>query len=214
MQQRGEYPGWFLWLWERGPGLFLLGMLLFLAVVLGSVVYLDRHLSAIEDRLARTPDRSYQPPDLDALAAPDVEFSELGVRRTMYAPVYSHIYHNGGAPYPLETTLSIRNVDSQRAIYVARVDYFDTSGSLVKSHLDRVIALAPLQTIEFLVERRDGSGGSGANFLVTWGTNGQAAPPLVETVMVGALGSQGVCFARPAAIAPQAGDSPNEPAAR
>ena len=67
---------------------------------------------------------------------------------------------------------------------------------LVKAHLDRTIKLAPLQTIEFLVERGDSSGGSGANFLVEWLGEQQTDKPLIEAVMVGAAGTQGICFGR------------------
>jgi len=114
----------------------------------------------------------------------------------VYVPVYSHVYYQGGSPYQLETTLSIRNTDLDQAIYLNSVDYFDTSGKLVKTYLDRPIRLRPLQTIEFLVERRDSSGGSGANFLVAWLSELQVDKPLVEAIMVGTAGTQGICFAR------------------
>ena len=126
----------------------------------------------------------------------NVVLDELPVRQLVYVPVYSHVYYQGGSPYSLETTLSIRNTDFDEAVYLKSVKYFDTSGKLVKTHLDRAIKLAPLQTIEFLVERQDSSGGSGANFLVEWWAERQVDKPVIEAVMVGTVGTQGICFGR------------------
>jgi len=196
MNQSKEYPDWFLWMWEKGPLVFVGGGVLLFAVIIGAALYLDNRLDQFEDRLQYVPPRSYQPPDLDDYALGDVDIDKLPVRQLVYVPVYSHVYYQGGAPYSLETTLSIRNTDPAQAIYVESVEYFDTSGTLVKTHLDQTIRLAPLQTIEFLVERRDSSGGSGANFLVEWLGERQVNKPLVEAVMVGTAGTQGIGFGR------------------
>ncbi len=111
-------------------------------------------------------------------------------------PAYSHVYYMGGSALSLETTLSIRNTHSERDVYISSVKYFDTAGEPVKTQLDQLIKLAPMQTIEFLVERRDSSGGSGANFMVEWNGSDTSQRPLVEAVMVGTVGSQGISFAR------------------
>ncbi|MGI9455456.1 MAG: DUF3124 domain-containing protein [Aeoliella sp.] len=150
----------------------------------------------IKDQLQYVPPRSYQSPDIEDYAVGDFDVNTLPVRQLVYVPVYSHVYYQGGVPYSLETTLSIRNIDLDQAVYLASVEYFDTSGKLVKTHLDQTIRLGPLQTIEFLVERRDSSGGSGANFLVEWLGERQADKPVVEAVMVGTSGTQAICFGR------------------
>lgn len=194
MNQKQQYPDWFLWIWERGPFLFFGtgAVIALLIIVVG--VYLDNRLDDIEERLVRVPPRSYQPPDLDDYQVLGVTESDLSTRQVVYAPVYSHIYYDGGSPCPLESTLSIRNVDLNSEIYLKSVRYFDTDGQLVKTQLDQLIQLAPLATIEFLVERRDTSGGSGANFLVEWLAKADVDKPLIETVMVGSVGTQGICF--------------------
>ena len=182
---------------EKGLGMFLfLGTLPFLLLLVGVSYFLSERLDDIEDRLKYVPPPSYQPPDLEQLEAVDLAVGQLPVRQTVYVPVYSHIYYQGGSPFLLEATLSIRNVDRDQSVYVKSVEYFDTAGKLVQSHLDRTIMLAPLQTIEFLVEQPDSMGGSGANFLVEWMTAENVDKPLVETVMVGTAGTQGVCFSR------------------
>jgi hypothetical protein len=196
MNQNETYPDWFLWMWEKGPFLFFGGGLVVAVVFAAVALYLDDRLDQIEDRIRYVPPASYQPPNLDDYKAGDFDVDTLPVRQLVYVPVYSHVYYQGGAPYSLETTLSIRNIDPDEAVYLKSVEYFDTSGKLVKTHLEQTIRLGPLQTIEFLVERRDSSGGSGANFLVEWLGERQIDKPLVEAVMVGTAGTQGICFAR------------------
>ena len=189
-----EYPGWFLWVWEHFAFLFIgIGVLL-LAVTIGLVAYLDYRIDQVEHRIQYVPPSSYTPPDLSAYAANDVDPAQLPTQQRVYVPVYSHVYYAGGVPYSLETTLSIRNSDTERPVYLRAVDYFDTSGELVKHHLDQPIQLKPLQTIEFLVERQDSSGGSGANFLVDWSGVAQLNRPVIQTVTVGNMGTQGIAF--------------------
>ena len=196
MDKSEKYPSWFLKIWEKGPFLFLGGGLLVAAVIVGVAIYLEIRIDQIEERLQYVPPRSYSSPDLDDYAVEDFDVESLPVRQLVYVPVYSHVYYNGGSAYSLETTLSIRNVDPDETVYLKSVEYFGTSGKLVRSYLDETIKLEPLQTIDFLVERRDSSGGSGANFLVEWRGERSTDKPLVEAVMVGTGGTQGICFAR------------------
>ena len=143
------------------------------------------------------PPSSYQAPDLAQYAFEDVSIDELPVQKLVYVPVYSHVYYEGGAPYSLETTLSVRNSDKETAVFLSSVDYFDTRGKLVKKYLEQPIRLNPLQTIEFLVKRQDSTGGSGANFLVHWMADEKSNRPVIEAVMVGTAGTQGISFVRP-----------------
>jgi len=151
----------------KGFGLFLiLGVLI--VIMIGGALYLDRRMVIIENQLDFVPPRSYQPPDLNAYEAGNIALDKLSKRQFVYVPSYSHIYYHGGSPFQLETTLSIRNIDLDQPVYLKSIEYFDTEGKQVKAFLDRVIKLAPMQTIEFLVKESDSSGGSGANFLVEW----------------------------------------------
>lgn len=194
MSKQEKQPDWLLWLWERG---FVLGSLIALVLlvgVLGLVYYVDQRLEGLEDRLAYDPPRRYESPKLDAPGAVDVAPESLAVNGAMYVPVYSHVYYDQGRPFLLETTLSIRNTDVSRPIYAKSVCYYDTKGELVKTHLDRLTRLGPLETIEFLVEARDTTGGSGANFIVHWCAAEEVDEPIVEAVMVGIVGPQGICL--------------------
>jgi hypothetical protein len=73
----------------------------------------------------------------------------------------------------------------------------DTDGNLSQKKLDRVIELKPLQTIEFLIERTDVTGGSGTNFIVEWRAGNRSVHrPLIEAVMVGRSGTNAISFVR------------------
>ena len=117
--------------------------------------------------------------------------------QTVYVPVYSHIYADGGKPHLLETTLSIRNPDPNHPISIKSVKYFDTKGSLIKEYLDGEMGLGPLETTAFLVEKRDKRGGSGANFIVIWDAEEPAYEPLIEAIMVGFSEGNSISFTSP-----------------
>jgi hypothetical protein len=122
---------------------------------------------------------------------------EIADGQTVYVPVYSHIYANGGKPYLLETTVSIRNLDPNREIFIKSAKYFDTGGSLIKEYLEETMSLGPLATTAFLVEKHDTSGGSGANFVVVWDAAEPVYEPLVEAIMVGFSEGRSISFSSP-----------------
>jgi hypothetical protein len=200
-----QVPDWFLWLTENGVRILMLVVIAFMAFVfVRSRTNTEERLHAIEDRMQLDAARAFEPPNLDDYAATGVTAESLPVHRAAYVPVYSHIYYDGGRPYLLEATLSVRNVDPQQPVYVSVVEYYNTEGKLSKTLVDRLIRLAPLQTIEFLIERRDATGGSGANFVVVWhAPNSKAHAPLIEAVMVGRSGTNAISFVRKSEPLPQ-----------
>lgn len=205
MSGRQEHPEWLLWLMEHGVRILILLAIAFMAFVYTtSRDNTEERLGAIEARVQSVPARAYQPPNLDDYSAGGVDPSSLRIHQAAYVPVYSHIYYDGGRPYLLETTLSIRNVDQNDPVYVSKADYFDTAGNPTKQKLDRLIKLEPLQTVEFLIERHDASGGSGANFIVEWHAADRSVhAPLIEAVMVGRSGTNAISFVRKAEPLPE-----------
>jgi hypothetical protein len=139
----------------------------------------------------------FQPPAAGQVEGNGAYGIEIVDGQTVYVPVYSHIYADGGKPHLLETTLSIRNLDPKRAISIKSVKYFDTRGSLIKEYLDGEKRLGPLATTAFLVEKRDTRGGSGANFIVVWDAEEPVYEPLVEAIMVGFSEGNSISFASP-----------------
>ena len=115
--------------------------------------------------------------------------------RTVYVPAYSHLHASPQiTPHMLSILLSVRNMDSLATVTLTHVDYFDTSGHRVRRYLAAPIELRPLQTAEYVVERNDEAGGSGANFLVYWEGPSDAHPLLTEAVMWGHVGAGYISF--------------------
>ena len=192
--KKDAYPTWFLWIFERGLVVGLVLLVLAFVVIFWVAQRLDERLGSIEDRLSQSPPKSFQDPDLSVYEAKAFPDAAENSSRTIYVPIYSHVYYNGGMPFSLESTLSVRNVNQEQPIFFTAVDYYDTQGDRVKQYLDRTITLAPMQTIEFLVPARDSEGGSGANFLVNWFVESGGHAPVIEAVMVGSIGTQAISF--------------------
>ncbi len=158
-------------------------------------LYLDRRLEGFVDTLR------YRPPhEVDEFAAEENAGDALIANpvqgQVVYVPAYSHIYHDDGDPYLLTITLSVRNTSLDREIIINSVRYFDTKGKEVKSYLAKPLRLPALAATEFLVERDDVTGGSGASFLVEWLAKEECTEPIIEAVMIDTQGQQGISFAR------------------
>lgn len=138
--------------------------------------------------------RAYQSPVDRAGEAAGGPASGSAAGQLVYVPVYSHVYHRGGRAFLLEVTLSVRNTDRFAPVTVLAVDYHDTLGRRVRRFLDRPLRLQPLAAAEFLVEEKEESGGSGASFLVQWSSDAVVSEPVIEAVMIGTAGGQGISF--------------------
>ncbi|HPQ70555.1 MAG TPA: DUF3124 domain-containing protein [bacterium] len=114
--------------------------------------------------------------------------------QTVYVPVYSHIYHREDMEFDLTATLSIRNTDFNNSIVVSSVKYYDTSGKLVREYADAPLVLPAMSTLDYVVGERDRTGGSGANFVVEWFAEKVVSEPIIESVMIGTNGQQGISF--------------------
>jgi len=119
---------------------------------------------------------------------------DLTDHQTVYVPVYSHIYIADGVPQLLATMLSIRNSDPERPIIINSLRYYDTKGELVQEYVENDRRLGPLETAEFLVEKQDTRGGSGANFILVWQAEQPVYEPIVEAVMAGGSGNNSISF--------------------
>jgi hypothetical protein len=115
--------------------------------------------------------------------------------QTVYVPVYSHVYGGDREQKVLLTaTLSIRNTDPVHAITVTSVDYYDSSGKLIRRYLQQPTPIMAMAAVRYVVAESDKSGGSGASFVVKWNAVGYVRPPLIESVMIGTKMQQGISF--------------------
>ncbi|HEY9691000.1 MAG TPA: DUF3124 domain-containing protein [Oculatellaceae cyanobacterium] len=135
------------------------------------------------------------------LKVANIDENKIVIGQTIYVPAYSHIYfENQQQSIDLSATLSIRNTDLNNSIIVTSVRYYDTNGKLVKSYLEKPIALTSLASTDFVVERTDKSGGLGANFIVEWVAEKKVSNPVVEAVMISAANTQGISFISPGRV--------------
>jgi hypothetical protein len=115
--------------------------------------------------------------------------------QTLYVPVYSHIYSGDRErPIYLAVTVSIRNTDPAESIQVTAVDYYDSDGKQIRRFLEKPITLAPMASTRYVIQESDKSGGSGANFLVSWQSKRPVNPPLTQGVMISTASQLGISF--------------------
>ncbi|EMI19848.1 hypothetical protein RMSM_03237 [Rhodopirellula maiorica SM1] len=174
-------------------------LIVFLTVVIPIValtLFLEMRFEAIEDEIQflEPGTRDAARTDLDALPWHPVQ------GQTLYAPAYSHIYHQSGEPRLLTVTLSARNTDRDNDIVLTSVRYYDTSGKERRSLVEKPLRLGPLASTEFVIEQKDKSGGSGASFIVEWKSGKPVNVPMVETVMIDTSNTQGISFVRSATV--------------
>ena len=127
-----------------------------------------------------------------------VELAHARIRvngQTLYVPAYSYIYHgNKNAKLNVTTTLSVRNTSRTQELRIVKVEYYNTEGKLLRSYLKEPITMTPLQSLRYIVNLDDDSGGSGANFIITWEADQAIDAPIVETIMLGTGASFGFAF--------------------
>ncbi len=112
----------------------------------------------------------------------------------VYVPVYSNIYQRTrNDRTSLTSTLSIHNTSETDTLFITRIDYFNTDGKLVKKYLEAPIYLNTFQTFEYVVDEKDDSGGSGANFVIEW-YGDKKLNPIFQAIMIGGLGSKSFSF--------------------
>jgi hypothetical protein len=142
------------------------------------------------------------------LTASLAEAQERKTGETLYVPIYSHLSHGNlsasGTPdrMLLSATVSVRNTDPVYPIRLRFARYYDTDGKLVRDQQAAGRVIPPMATVEYFVEVRDTTGGSGANFLIGWEADAPVSPPLVESVNVSLRGSQSIAFTSRAVAVP------------
>lgn len=122
----------------------------------------------------------------------------LSKGQSVYVPAYSNVYSGPKKnPYQLATMLSIRNVDPAAGFKVTSIEYYDNDGRLIRRYLDRAMTIGPLGSSHLYLEEKDARGGFGANFIVRWSSDRTINAPIIECIMIGATGGQGISFVSP-----------------
>jgi len=125
----------------------------------------------------------------------------LSKGQTLYVAVYSNIYSSPKKiPFNLAAILSIRNTDMSNPVQIVSADYYDTKGKLIRKYYTKPFTLAPLESTYVYVPEEDIVGGIGANFIVKWSAAKEINVPIIECVMVGMKGGQGISFVSPGQV--------------
>ncbi|WP_299112042.1 DUF3124 domain-containing protein [uncultured Winogradskyella sp.] len=143
-------------------------------------------------------------PNLDTLGQDELEAlevdktpdeSSLSYNNEFYVPIYSDIYIDSQNPkHLLSATLSIRNTNSKDSLFVSKINYYDTHGLLVKKFIDKPISLPPMATVNYVIEKEDDTGGSGANFIVHVSSRSPMIRPLIQAIMIGQYSNKSFSF--------------------
>ena len=118
----------------------------------------------------------------------------------LYLPIYSHVWHgevdaNGQPEKSLVSVLvSVRNTDASKSIQVESARYYDTDGKLLREYMKAPRTIAPMGTYELFVPRSDDTGGSGANFVISWKAERSSNPPIVEALHVNLPAGRSIAF--------------------
>jgi len=124
-----------------------------------------------------------------------VDRSAFDQTEMVYIPIYSDIYYvDSKHTFSLTATLSIRNTSFKDSIYVFSIDYYNSAGQKVRRYNESTLMVKPMESVEFVVENKDDTGGVGANFVVEWGAKPGAQKPYFQGIMIGTTSQQGISF--------------------
>jgi hypothetical protein len=133
----------------------------------------------------------------------------LSSGQNLYLPIYAFIQYgnldNSGAAreLPVSSLVSIHNTDLARPITLLAARYYATDGRFLRNFVPSPRTLKPMETVEFLVERRDVVGGSGANFVIQWEAAVPVSPPLVQALHVELQTNRAIVFTTDAVLIPR-----------
>lgn len=110
---------------------------------------------------------------------------------SVYSQIYSETEHR---THNLTGTISMRNTNLRDTIYIRKAEYFDTHGNSIRTYFNKPIYIKPMETVEIVIDEKDQSGGTGANFLFQWSIKPNTHEPYFEGVMISTSGQQGLSF--------------------
>lgn len=124
-----------------------------------------------------------------------VDRSGFAYKETFYVPIYSDIYTDrDNRKVLLSATLSVRNTTLKKSLYINKIDYYDTHGAFVKSYLTKPIEFPAMATLNYIVEKEEDKGGSGANFIIEVEGVDDTVTPVIEAVMIGNFSNKAFSF--------------------
>ncbi len=133
------------------------------------------------------------------VVAPAVDKIVAG--QSIYVPVYPYVFTADKAePFNLAVTLYVRNTDPSRAMILTKVSLYHSGGKSLRDYLTGPIKLDSRASADFFVMESDLSGGPSPSFFVEWVATEPTSEPIVETLMIGTSGTQGISFTCPGRV--------------
>ncbi|WP_031427114.1 DUF3124 domain-containing protein [Flavimarina sp. Hel_I_48] len=112
-----------------------------------------------------------------------------------YLSIYSQIFSlTEHKTHNLTVMVSLRNTSDTDTIYMDTARYYDTHGKRIHDYFKNTIYLAPLETLEIVIDEMDTAGGTGGNFIFDWKIPRSSPEPLFEAVMSSTTSQQGLSF--------------------
>jgi hypothetical protein len=125
----------------------------------------------------------------------NIDTTNMNYQSLIYVPIYSDIYVDAQNQNSLlAATLSIRNTSHQNSLIVTKIEYFNTEGEMVRDFIENPISLPPMATVNYVIEKEDDTGGSGANFIVELSAKNKSIRPIVQAIMIGQYGNKSFAF--------------------
>ena len=125
----------------------------------------------------------------------NLDTATLKCREIVYVPVYSDIYHlDGTKRFLLTITVSVRNISLKDSAYILNAVYNDSYGKHLRNFVTKTVLLKPLESIEYVIEDAEDKGGAGASFILEWGGSKYSNQMLIQSIMIGTTGQQGISF--------------------
>ena len=133
----------------------------------------------------------------------------LSTGQHLYLPIYAFIQYGNldrsgvAKDIPVSALVSIHNTDLDKPLKVLSARYYSTGGKFLRNFVSSPRNLKPMETLEFLVERNDVVGGSGANFVIQWESEVPVSPPLVQALHIEMQTNRAIVFTTDAVLIPR-----------
>lgn len=140
-------------------------------------------------------ENSYLKPENWEIRKIDISKKDSLKKGKTYLSIYSEIYsYTEHSKHSLTSMVSLRNLSDLDSIYLTRAEYYDTKGKSIRKYFDYPIFLAPMETIEIIIDELDVTGGTGSNFIFEWKIKPHSPEPLFEAIMSTTMNQQGLSF--------------------
>ena len=124
--------------------------------------------------------------------------AELSNGGTIFVPAYRGFYQIYGTTrdsYALTGTFFLYNIDPKMAIEILSIDFYDSSGKLLKKFIETPLLVKPRNSKEITIQPRTQVDEDCASYLmIRWKSSQPANTPIAEVLMVGQVMNRGISF--------------------